>query len=157
MAMGKSISSPALASILSGEDSAISGAVESCTGCANPVELGGLAARPSAVRGRIVPCHDRTNNITVGTSATQTRAEIRPFMGRGGRFVAGEAAIVSGLGKPASLFSGAKRSASAAMFGFEKADRLTGSSNASRSPQVLGGGRNLESDLRSTDDRMTFS
>jgi hypothetical protein len=33
-----------------------------------------------------------------------------------------------------------KRSANAAMVGFEMADRLTGSSNASRSPKVLGGG-----------------
>jgi hypothetical protein len=86
--------------------------------------------------------------IAVGTSATPTRAEIRPFIGRAGPFLAGGAAIVSGTGKPASSFpslcgSGAKRSAIAAMVGFEIADRLTGSSAASHSPKALGGDPNL--------------
>lgn len=140
MAMGKLISSPALASILSGEESAISGAVEPCSGCAKPVELlgvlaalrppeGGIAPSP---RGRIVPCHNRTRRIAVGTSATLTKAEIRPFRGRPGLLVAEGVALVSSTGKPASSFcslcgSGAKRSASVAMVRFEMAERLIAS------------------------------
>ena len=94
MARGKSICSPALASILSGEESAISGAVELC---AEPLKSGVLVVLGPP--GGFAPCHNRVKRIAVGTSAPPNKAAISPFKGRLSLFsAAGEFTGSSGSG-----------------------------------------------------------
>src|SRR4030042_4524680 len=95
IAGGKSFSSPAVASILSAEESAISRPLGPCTRCAKPVTLGVLG---------LVPCHSKTQRIAAGMSATPTRAEIRPLIGRFSPSVVAGGRLVSDTGELAWLF-----------------------------------------------------
>ena len=88
----------------------------------------------------------------MGTSATPTRAEMSHFVS--GLFAA--RTFDDGKSLCAFLSSGgsaAKRSANAAMAGFDS-ERFPGRPRSRPSPRTLGSGR-LKPDLRFTDERMT--
>jgi len=112
----------------------------------------------------IVLCHNKTNRIAVGMSAMPTRAEMSHLVS--GPLAAGRAASVLRDADPARAFpwrglvssgdSVAKRSASAAMAGFDSDERLEGRPRSSPSPKALGRASNLKPDLRLSDERMTL-
>ena len=88
MATGNSITSPALASILSGEESAISGAAAEAT--------------VPSLRVCIVPCPHRATKIVVGMRAPPITAAVSALKGRPRRVSAVGAGLDGGSSNPAS-------------------------------------------------------